>query len=112
MNFRESPLEIRGLVAAMNRMIAIKRATLNERHLRPGRTKHSIADSKRSQEFPPFVSLAICQYPGDSGYYLMHICEDGQVADTWHENVNDAFHQAEWEFGIQPAEWNETSEPF
>jgi hypothetical protein len=62
----------------MSKMIAIKKATLDQRHLRPGRTKHS----SNGKEFPPFTSLVICQSAGDAGYFLMHICEDGQAADT------------------------------
>ncbi|MGO9435734.1 MAG: hypothetical protein ACLPH3_24200 [Terracidiphilus sp.] len=92
----------------MSKMIAIKRVALNEGHLRPGRTRHS----SNGKEFRPFTSLAICQSPGDAGYFLMHIGEKGQAADTWHENLEDAMHQAEWEFGVQAEEWTEANEPF
>jgi hypothetical protein len=90
----------------MGRMIAIRKVVLDEQHLRPGRTKHTF----NGEEFPPFTSLAICQYPGDPGFYLMHICENGQAADTRHENLEDAFHQAEYEFGVRSEEWIETNE--
>ena len=76
----------------MSQMVAVKKVALNDRHLRPGRCKHSY-DGK---EFPPFVSLEIGKYPDEVGYYLMHICEDGRAADTWHETVGDALHQAEF----------------
>jgi hypothetical protein len=92
----------------MSKMIAIRKVVLCERHLRPGRTKHC----SNGKEFPPFTSLVVCQSPGDAGYFLMHICENGQVADTWHENLEDALHQAEWEFGVQAEEWLEANEPF
>jgi hypothetical protein len=92
----------------MSEMIAIRKAALGERHLRPGRTKHA----SNGQEFPPFTSLVICQSPGDAGFFLMHICENGRAADTWHENLEDALHQAEWEFGVQAEEWIEANEPF
>ena len=81
----------------MNKMIAIRRVELGERHLRPGRTKHS----SNGKDFPPFTSLVICQSPDDTGYFLMHICENGQAADTWHQNLEDAMHQAEWEFHVR-----------
>lgn len=42
----------------------------------------------------------------------MHMCEDGGYADTYHESVEDAVSQAEWELGVQPDEWTETYEPF
>jgi hypothetical protein len=55
--------------------------------------------------FPPFTKLEIGKYSGDKGFYLLHLCSDGQVADTWHESLDDAFHQAEYEFGIHKSEW-------
>jgi len=27
------------------------------------------------------------------------------MADTWHETVEEALHQAGWEFGVQESEW-------
>ena len=91
----------------MSGMIAIKRVALNEGHLRPGRAKHSY-DGK---EFPPFVSLSIGQYPDETGFYLMHICEDGRAADTWHETIDDALHQAEFEFGVRADDWSDANAP-
>ncbi len=79
---------------------------LGKHHLRPGRTRHQIADGHGRRGFPPFVRLEIAQYPGDSSYYLLHICGDGQIADTNHETIEEAMHQAEWEFGVQPNEWD------
>jgi hypothetical protein len=58
-----------------------------------------------SKDFSPFVSLEIAQYPEDSGFYLLHICSDGAVADTHHESMEEAIHQAEFEFGVQSNEW-------
>jgi hypothetical protein len=57
------------------------------------------------KDFPPFVSLEIVQYPNDSGFYLLHFCASGDVADTHHETVQEAMHQAEFEFGVQSDEW-------
>jgi hypothetical protein len=96
----------------MSQMLAIRTVKLNERHLRPGRTQHTVADNNGRREFPPFVELKITQYQGETATYLMHICEDGSVADTWHENLEDAYHQAEWEFGVGPDEWIEINEPW
>lgn len=93
-------------------MIAIKRVQLAEHHLQPGRTRHALATPGGRVDFPPFTSLAITRYPGDPGFYLMHICADGKASDTWHENLGDALHQAEWEFGVAADEWLEANEPF
>jgi hypothetical protein len=56
-------------------------------------------------DFPQFISLEIATYPGDSGYYLLHLCANGQVADTHHATIEEAFHQADYEFGVKPEEW-------
>jgi len=42
----------------------------------------------------------------------MHVCEDGEYADTHHESIADALAEAEWEFGVTQEEWLETSELF
>jgi hypothetical protein len=96
----------------MSEMIAIKKVVLGERHLRPGRTRHTLVDNEGKRDFPPFISLVITQNPGEKSCYLMHLCENGQGADTWHESLDDALHQAEWEFDVRPEEWVDINEPF
>jgi hypothetical protein len=96
----------------MSGMIAIKKVALNEGHLRPGRAKHTIKDSTGTREFPPFISRAIIQFPGHPCCYLMYICEDCGYADTYHESIEDAVNEAEWEFGVRPEEWADADEPF
>jgi hypothetical protein len=93
-------------------MLAIKKVKLTDRHLSPGRTKHTLSDSEGVRLFPQFTSLAITQADGDSGYYLMHLCDSGLGTDTWHESLEDALNQAEWEFGVLPDEWTDVHEPF
>ena len=89
----------------MSAFLTMMKATLGTNHLRPGRTRHAIRDARGEREFPPFVRLEIAKYPGDQGYYLLHICEDGSMADTHHSTLEEAVHQAEWEFGVQGNEW-------
>jgi hypothetical protein len=93
----------------MDEWVIKMRASLGVNHLRPGKTRHTISDAKGRREFPPFVSLEIAQYPGQQSCYLLHICEDGSMADTWHETVEEALHQAEWELGVQESEWQVVS---
>jgi hypothetical protein len=90
----------------MSAFVTTMEVALGANHLRPGRTRHTISNSATQQEFPPFVRLEIAKYPGDQGWYLLHICEDGSMADTYHETVEEALHQAEWESGIQRNEWH------
>jgi hypothetical protein len=94
------------------KMVAIKKVKLKEHHLNPGRTKHTLSDEKGLRPFPPFTSLAITQYGNEPGYYLMHICEDNTGTDTFHEPLEEALHQAEWEFEVRPEEWIDAQEPF
>ena len=93
-------------------MTAIKRVKLTDHHLTPGRAKHTLVDSDGVRPFPPFTSLTITQSTDDPGFYLMHLCDDHLGTDTWHETLEDALHQAEWEFGVLPEEWTDIQEPF
>ena len=91
-------------------MLVLKRVRLGP-HRHAGLTKHTIADSKGKRDFPPFVELVIAAYPGEASCYLFRASADGQVADTWHQTIEKAFAQAEWEFGLQPEEWIAPDEP-
>jgi hypothetical protein len=94
------------------KMIAVKRVLLGPQHLSPGRTVHRLSNSKGARPFPPFKSLEIAHYPNSEGYYLFHLCGDGLGTDTWHESLEDALHQAEWEFEVKPNEWEDIYEIF
>jgi hypothetical protein len=91
----------------MSTAITLKRVLLTDRHLQPGRTRHTI----NGADFQPFVSLEIVQYPNETSCYLFHIAADGNIADTWHESIEDALQQAEFEFGVQACEWTDVSRP-
>jgi len=94
----------------MSGMIVIKKVLLKERHSRPGHTEHSLCNDQGKKSFAPFSSLVIAQYPGDAGYFLLYLCENSQVADTWHQTLDDAFHQAEFEFNVKLEEWTNVIE--
>ena len=87
----------------------VKEVALKPHHQRPGRTQHSTFDGQTRRGFEPFVSLQITQYDGDPGYYLFHITKDGAVADTWHETLEEALHQATYEFDVKPEEWTDVT---
>ena len=93
-------------------MIAIARVKLAAHHLSPGRTKHTLSDSKGARPFPLFVELVIAHYPGQAGFYLMHHAAYRTGTDTWHETLEDALDQAEWEFEVKPEEWATINEPY
>jgi hypothetical protein len=45
------------------------------------------------------AGLAICQYSGDSAYYLFGCDEEWRpITDTWHQTVEQAKEQAEFEY--------------
>jgi hypothetical protein len=87
------------------RWIVLMRVKLEAHHLHPGKTVHWLVDEKGKRPFPPFVSLAIAQYEGDADFYLLHECKDHFGTDTCHTSLEDALHQAEFEFGVIRDEW-------
>ncbi len=57
------------------------------------------------REIAPPVRVAI--EPGSGGYYLFRYGTNGKcLADTWHETVDAAKHQAELEYAIAAADWS------
>jgi hypothetical protein len=51
--------------------------------------------------------LAICEYKPGEGYYLFY-CNDqwNEFADGWHETIDDAKDQAEYEYAGITNNWN------
>ena len=87
------------------------RLTLQLHYVPTGNTTHKLGSPDGKQEnFPPFVRLEIAQYEGDTGFYLLYYPEIGHGTDTWHLSLEDAMHQAEFEFNVRPNEWLPTSE--
>lgn len=54
----------------------------------------------------PARGLAICQYDGETACYLFG-CDEGWVSlsDTWHESLEDAKEQAEFEYLGASSTW-------
>ena len=52
------------------------------------------------------AGLAICQYEGEDSFYLFGCDENWEkVTDTWHETLEDAKHQAEFEYEGVSGTW-------
>lgn len=98
----------------MSTMTAIKKVTLTDRHLPTGRTKHTLITAAGSRSFDHFTNLTITCYPERlaDGFWLMYGTAKGLGTDTWHLTLEDALHQAEWEFNVNPNEWVDANEPF
>jgi len=69
--------------------------TLTERHEATGNTRHHVD----GQLLEGFHGLAICKYSEDPGYYLFY-CDENWIerTDTYHNTIEDAKEQAEFEF--------------
>lgn len=76
------------------------RVYLNSRHNEESKTRHIVQGKMASRPFR--IDLA---YLGD-GYYLLHYDIDGnELTDTCHDTEDEAFRQAEYEYGIKKPEW-------
>ena len=52
-----------------------------------------------------WIKLTIAE--GDGGFYLFTLLADDWVADTWHESIEEAKHQAEYAYGVKENNWKE-----
>lgn len=74
-----------------------------------GATKHSYGDLVdgeivAGEPVGAFAALAI--QGDDAGYFLLYLDADGSpVTDTWHETLDDALEQAEFEYEGITAKW-------
>jgi hypothetical protein len=80
----------------------MRSVTLGPHHVPTGKTRHYLG----SEPISPPSLLRIVQYEGDPGFYLLHFDADGnELTDTYHDSMDDALEQADWEFQIKPHEW-------
>jgi hypothetical protein len=69
--------------------------SIDERHRFTGACKQVVT----GQLMGAMAGLAICQYEGETAFYLFGCDANWQtVTDTWHETLDDAKHQAEFEY--------------
>ena len=84
----KAPREIDGMKVLKAADLSDATATGNTRHYRDGALQSG------------FAGLAIAEYAGDSGFYLLYCDERWEcLNDTHHENLEGALAQAEFEFG-------------
>ena len=68
---------------------------IDERHRFTGACKQIVSD----QLMGKMAGLAICQYEGEEAFYLFGCDQEWKtVTDTWHQTLDDAKHQAEFEY--------------
>jgi hypothetical protein len=86
--------------------VVMWRVRIAGKHVPTGNTAHYRGDAV----LPPPQSLQIAQYPGDEGYYLLYLGENGEeLTDTYHGDVSSAMEQAEWEFGVKVSDWQKAT---
>jgi hypothetical protein len=90
----------------------VLRLAVVDENVRPtGATKHLLGAIVGGELVPgrplgPFAALAIVRYSDCEGYYLLYLDEVwDEVTDTWHETVEDAMRQAEWEYQGITEKW-------
>jgi hypothetical protein len=86
----------------MSAYTVLRRIRLGSAHKATGKTRHYLG----AQELPTPGELWIVAYPDDVGYYLLYLDGDGkELTDTYHDTLDRALQQAEWEFQVSPHEW-------
>ncbi|WP_051908276.1 hypothetical protein [Candidatus Odyssella acanthamoebae] len=81
----------------------IKRVFLNDTQ-GAIKTKHMVYGKVMTKPY----QLQIIQYPGEKNVYLFYCDKEGhEITDSFHENIQDAMSQAEWEFDIRESDWED-----
>ena len=84
------------------RVRALKRVILPESK-RQSRTRHL----RGAEQVEGFCELRISQYENDQGFYLFYYDEFGEeLSDTYHDYIELAMRQAEFEFSVSPPDWS------
>lgn len=74
-----------------------------------GATTHTVATADGPAACPAPSYVVIEEQEG--AFYLFRYTREGHcIADTWHLSVEEAKAQAEFEYGIEEADWSEITE--
>ena len=80
----------------------LQKVTLTDEHRFTGKTRHIVGGDLMA---PP-AGLRIVRYENEAGYRLLYLDAHGvEQTDTWHLTLDDALHQAEFEFSVCAADW-------
>ena len=75
---------------------------IDKRHRHTGNCRQIIAGVLQG----PSAALAICRHDGEENVYLFGCDEQWScLTDTWHETIEDAMRQAEFEYEGSSATW-------
>lgn len=94
-SMRPAPREIGGA-----RVISY--SPIDKRHHHTGNCRQIVAGVLQG----PMAGLAICQYPGEDSYFLFGCDTEWQsITDTWHQTLEQAKQQAEFEYEGVSSTW-------
>ena len=86
----------------MTEPIILRRMQLSSLYPPTGKTHHYLG----SEALPPPSELRIVKYLDDPGFYLFYCDNSGrELTDTYHDTLEGAMAQAEWEFGVKANDW-------
>jgi len=89
----------------MSDPIVVKQIVLKPGHVPTGKTRHYRGGGN---PIPPPSILRIVRLENAPGFYLYYCDEHGrEMTDTWHETLEAATAQAEWEFCVRPDDWDD-----
>lgn len=75
-----------------------------------GTTRHRVVTTDGLADVPPVVRVRIEE--DRFGVFLFRFDATGaMVADTWHQTVNEAKGQANFEYMIKESDWTEATDP-
>jgi len=87
----------------MNESILLRRLQLTPAHSPTGKTRH--LSGGKVLLIP--AELRIVRYRDDPGYYLFYCDSSGkEITDSYHDSLEGAMAQAEWEFRATEDDWN------
>lgn len=86
----------------MQNYIVLKNANIKvDCHL-PRKTSHIVF----GKEAIIPSKLQIVKYLDTEGFYLIYLSsDDKEITDTFHDSINGAMEQAEWEYGVKKNDW-------
>lgn len=86
----------------MTDYIVLNHVVLGSPNAPTGKTQHYAG----SQAIPAASLLKIARYADEEGCYLLHFDNAGnELTDTFHESVEEAMAQAEWEYQVKSGDW-------
>jgi hypothetical protein len=86
----------------MTEPIVLRRIRLGPSHPPTGKTRHL----QGCEVLPAPWELRIVKYLDDTGFYLFYCDDTGkEITDTYHDTLEGAMSQAEWEFEVKENEW-------